>query len=323
MNNYKNKKVLITGGTGSFGKTFAEYLITTDVDEIVIFSRDEAKQDLLRYEIVDKRLTYVLGDIRDYSSINKSLRNIDYVFHAAALKQVPSSEIHPLEAVKTNILGSKNVIESAIDNSVEKVICLSTDKSVAPVNAMGMTKALMEKVAQSYSHASDTTICCTRYGNVIASRGSVVPLFIKQIRENKALTITNPSMTRFLMTLEDAIDLVNFAFDNGSSGEIFVRKSPSASVKTIANAVIEVMKAKEDYSKVIIGDRPAEKIHETLLSFEESVYAEDLEGYFKIKPATVDCELNAEKYEFSSNSNKLLTTKEVVDLLTLAKINIV
>jgi len=280
----KGSKVVITGGTGSFGSNMARYLLTQDVEEIRIFSRDEAKQDAMRHSLSDTRVRFFIGDTRDPESVERVVRGSDLIFHAAALKQVPSAEFFPLEAVKTNINGSANVLRSAIENEVKGVVCLSTDKAVYPINAMGMSKALMEKTAQAFARDyqdSKTTIAVTRYGNVIYSRGSVIPLFISQIKSGKPLTITDPTMTRFLMSLAESVDLVKYAFENAQTGDLFVRKAPAATIETLAHALIEMFGGKKEQIQTI-GFRHGEKLFESLLSTEERVKSEDLGGYFRV-----------------------------------------
>ena len=293
---FKNKTLLITGGTGSFGSAVLQRLLTLDIKEIRVFSRDEKKQDDMRRKFADNRVKFYIGDVRDYGSIINAIRGVDYVFHAAALKQVPSCEFHPIEAVKTNILGTENVLTAAIDTNVKRVICLSTDKAVYPINAMGISKAMMEKVfvAKSRQGGDSTVICGTRYGNVLASRGSVIPLFVELINKNQELTITDPNMTRFIMTLDDAVDLVLFAFEKGKPGDIFVQKAPAASVRTMANALSELM-GQPNHPIRVIGTRHGEKKYESLLSREEMVFADDMkEGYYRISPDLRD--LNYAKY---------------------------
>ncbi len=292
---FNNRKLLITGGTGSFGNAVLRRILKSDVAEIRILSRDEKKQDDMRRKYSDSRLKFYLGDVRDYNSIINAIRGVDYIFHAAALKQVPSCEFHPIEAAKTNILGTENVLNAAIDVGVERVICLSTDKAVYPVNAMGMSKAMMEKVlvAKSRQGGKKTVICGTRYGNVMASRGSVIPLFVEQIRAGKELTITDPDMTRFMMTLDDAVDLVFYAFKNGLPGDIFVQKAPAAKIGVLAKALTELLK-KETYPTRVIGTRHGEKRYESLLSREEMTEAEDLGDYYRIPPDLRD--LNYDKF---------------------------
>lgn len=282
---YKGKILLITGGTGSFGNAVIRKFLNLNIKEIRIFSRDEKKQDDMRRKYADNRLKFYIGDVRDYESIMNAVRGVDFIFHAAALKQVPSCEFHPIEAVKTNVIGTENVLTAAINTNVKKVICLSTDKAVYPINAMGISKAMMEKVivAKSRQGGESTIICCTRYGNVMASRGSVIPLFVELINQNKELTLTDPNMTRFMMTLDDALELVLFAFSNGVSGDIFVQKAPATTVGTIAQALCELM-GKFDYPTRVIGTRHGEKQYESLLSREEMVRAIDMGNYFRIPP---------------------------------------
>lgn len=278
----KDKILLITGGTGSFGKAVLNRFLDTDhFSEIRIFSRDEKKQDDMRNELKNQKLKFYIGDVRDYSSIEKAMKGVDYVFHAAALKQVPSCEFFPLEATKTNVFGTQNVIDAAAANNVKKVICLSTDKAAYPINAMGISKALMEKVAIAASrNFSNTTVCLTRYGNVMASRGSVIPLFLKQILADEDLTITDPKMTRFLMSLDEAVELVLFAFEHGNSGDLFVNKAPAGTIGDLAQALIEMFNKN---SKVkIIGTRHGEKLYETLCTREEMTKAEDMGEFYRI-----------------------------------------
>jgi UDP-N-acetylglucosamine 4,6-dehydratase len=281
---YEGKRILVTGGTGSFGHTVAEKLLSRGVEEIRILSRDEAKQDLMRHELADPRLRFYVGDVRDYQSVERAVRDVDYVFHAAALKQVPSCEFFPMEAIKTNVLGSENVIRAADHAGVSSVVCLSTDKAVYPVNAMGMSKAMMEKVAQSYGlnnpHAA-TTVSCVRYGNVMYSRGSVIPLFIRQLKGGKNLTVTSPGMTRFMMSLANSVDLVEFAFHNASQGDLFIRKAMSCTVGDLAQAVINLFRSSARVE--VIGTRHAEKISEALASREELSRAQDMGEYFRIQ----------------------------------------
>ena len=283
---FKDKVLMITGGTGSFGNAILNRFLDTDIDEIRIFSRDEKKQDDLRKRYASSKLKFYIGDVRDYSSILNATRGVDYIYHAAALKQVPSCEFHPMEAVRTNVLGTENVLEAAIQNEVRRVVCLSTDKAVYPINAMGISKAMMEKVIVAKSRNVDpdkTVICGTRYGNVMASRGSVIPLFVDQIRTGKALTITDPNMTRFMMTLSDAVDLVLYAFENGGNGDMFAQKAPAATVETLAKALTDLM-GKPDHLINVIGTRHGEKLFEALLSREEMSCAEDLGGYYRVPP---------------------------------------
>jgi UDP-glucose 4-epimerase len=286
MSEFLGKTVLITGGTGSFGNAVLKRFLTSNIGEIRIFSRDEKKQDDMRKAYHNAKLKFYIGDVRDYSSLLNATRGVDYIFHAAALKQVPSCEFHPMEAVKTNILGTDNLLEAAIQNNVHRVVCLSTDKAAYPINAMGISKAMMEKVMVAKSRNIDdtkTTICGTRYGNVMASRGSVIPLFVEQVRAGKPITMTDPAMTRFMMTLEDAVDLVLYAFQHGNNGDIFVQKAPAATVETLAKALLEVMNI-PDHPIKIIGTRHGEKLYETLLSREEMVAAEDMGNYFRVPP---------------------------------------
>lgn len=281
---FDGKILLITGGTGSFGTAVLQRFIDSGVSEIRILSRDEKKQDDMRKRFDNHKLKFYIGDVRDYRSVLNVVRGVDYIFHAAALKQVPSCEFHPLEAVKTNVLGTENVLEAAINAGVERVICLSTDKAVYPINAMGISKAMMEKVAVAKSRSSSkTVICATRYGNVMASRGSVIPLFIEQIRSGKAITITDPSMTRFMMTLEDAVELVLFAFEHGNPGDIFVQKSPAATIDVLARALCEEL-GNADHEIQVIGTRHGEKLFEVLLSREEMAAAIDLGEYYRVPP---------------------------------------
>lgn len=279
-----DKVLLITGGTGSFGNAVLHRFLDSDLREIRIFSRDEKKQDDMRKRYTSEKLKFYIGDVRDYRSVLSAVRGVDFVFHAAALKQVPSCEFHPLEAVKTNVLGTENVLEAAINCDIDRVICLSTDKAVYPINAMGISKAMMEKVAVSKARSSgDTIINITRYGNVMASRGSVIQLFINQIRAGEPITITDPNMTRFMMTLNDAVDLVLFSFENGKPGEVFVQKAPAATIKTLALALTDLLKA-SDHPIDIIGTRHGEKLYEALLSREEMVAADDLKEYYRVPP---------------------------------------
>lgn len=278
-----DKVLLITGGTGSFGNAVLRRFIDTGVKEIRVFSRDEKKQDDLRKHYQSDKIKFYIGDVRDYQSILNVMRGVDYVFHASALKQVPSCEFHPLEAVKTNVLGTENVLEAAINTSVQRVVCLSTDKAVYPINAMGISKAMMEKVivAKSRNLPERLTVCITRYGNVMASRGSVIPLFVDQIIKNKPLSITDPNMTRFMMTLDDAVDLVLYAFRNGNNGDIFVQKAPAATIGVLSEALLE-LNGKSDYKTNIIGTRHGEKLYEVLCSREEMLVALDKGNYYQI-----------------------------------------
>jgi UDP-N-acetylglucosamine 4,6-dehydratase len=294
---FKDKILLITGGTGSFGNAILRRFLNTDIKEIRIFSRDELKQDDMRKKYNNSKLKFYLGDVRDINSVKDAVKNADFIFHAAALKQVPSCEFYPMQAVKTNIEGTENVLNAAIEAKVSKVIVLSTDKAVYPINAMGMSKAMMERVAISKSRNlddKDTIIACTRYGNVMASRGSVIPIFIEQIKNNKPMTITNPDMTRFMMSLDDAVDLVLFAFKNAQNGDIFVQKAPAATVDLLANTLKNLL-GKPNHKIKIIGTRHGEKVYETLLTKEEMVKAIDMERYFRIPSDNRD--LNYEKYE--------------------------
>ena len=293
---FKNKTLLITGGTGSFGNAVLDRFLETDIREVRIFSRDEKKQDDMRKKYNSPKLKFYIGDVRDYNSILSATRGIDFVYHAAALKQVPSCEFHPMEAVKTNVLGTENVLEAAIQNGVSRIICLSTDKAVYPINSMGISKAMMEKVMVAKSRNLDeskTVICGTRYGNVMASRGSVIPLFIEQIRAKKPLTITDPNMTRFMMTLTDAVDLVLYAFEHGRNGDIFVQKAPATTVEVLAQALTNLL-GEPEFPINVIGTRHGEKLYEALLSREEMVCAEDMGGFFRIPPDLRD--LNYAKF---------------------------
>lgn len=293
---FESKVLLITGGTGSFGNAVLKRFLDTDIAEIRIFSRDEKKQDDMRKRYANSKLKFYIGDVRDYQSVLNATRGVDYIFHAAALKQVPSCEFHPLEAVKTNILGTENVLEAAIQNGVKRVVCLSTDKAVYPINAMGISKAMMEKVMVAKSRnleGTNTVICGTRYGNVMASRGSVIPLFIDQMRAGKPLTITDPDMTRFMMTLADAVDLVLYAFEHGNNGDMFVQKAPAATVETLAKALTSML-GKPDHPIQVIGTRHGEKAFEALLSREEMACAEDRGEYFRVPPDLRD--LNYAKF---------------------------
>jgi UDP-glucose 4-epimerase len=279
-----NKVLLITGGTGSFGDAVLRRFLDSDLSEIRIFSRDEKKQDDMRKRFNNPKLKFYIGDVRDYQSVVNAVRGVDFIYHAAALKQVPSCEFHPMEAVKTNILGTENVLEAAINYDVKRVVCLSTDKAVYPINAMGISKAMMEKVMVAKSRSSiKTVICATRYGNVMASRGSVIPLFVNQIRAGQAISITDPNMTRFMMTLDDAVDLVLYAFEHGNSGEIFVQKAPAATIDTLARALTDLLGAL-NHPIHVIGTRHGEKLFESLLSREEMVSAEDLGDYYRVPP---------------------------------------
>ena len=293
---FNDKTLLITGGTGSFGNAVLKRFLETDIKEIRIFSRDEKKQDDMRKKYQSSKLKFYIGDVRDYNSVLNATRGVDYIYHAAALKQVPSCEFHPMEAVKTNVLGTENVLEAAIQNRVKRIVCLSTDKAVYPINAMGISKAMMEKVIVAKSRNLedlDTTICCTRYGNVMASRGSVIPLFVDQIRQGKPLTITDPDMTRFMMTLDDAVDLVLYAFEHGQNGDIFVQKAPAATIHVLAQALTQLLNVPE-HPISIMGTRHGEKAFEALLSREEMAVALD-QGYYYRVPAD-QRDLNYSKY---------------------------
>ncbi|MCU1788936.1 NAD-dependent epimerase/dehydratase family protein [Pectobacterium polaris] len=293
---FKDKVLLITGGTGSFGNAVLKRFLSTEIKEIRIFSRDEKKQDDMRKKYNSNKIKFYIGDVRDYSSVLNATRGVDYLYHAAALKQVPSCEFHPLEAVKTNVLGTENVLEAAITNGVKRIVCLSTDKAVYPINAMGTSKAMMEKVMVAKSRNVDsgkTIICGTRYGNVMASRGSVIPLFVDLIKANKTITITDPNMTRFMMTLDDAVDLVLYAFQHGNNGDIFVQKAPAATIDTLTTALKDLLHVPEHPTNVI-GTRHGEKLYEALLSREEMIIAEDMGDYYRVAPDLRD--LNYGKY---------------------------
>lgn len=293
---FKDKILLITGGTGSFGNAVLSRFLNSEIKEIRIFSRDELKQDDMRKKYNNNKLKFYLGDVRDKNSLKDSMRGVDYVFHAAALKQVPSCEFYPMQAVNTNIIGTENVLDEAIDAKVKKVIVLSTDKAVYPINAMGISKAMMERVAVAKSlnlKFDDTMIACTRYGNVMASRGSVIPLFIDQIRRNQDITITDPAMTRFMMSLDEAVELVLFAFKHGQNGDIFVQKAPAATIEILAKTIVKLLN-KPNHKVRVIGTRHGEKLYETLLTKEEMACAEDLGNYYRIPADTRD--LNYGKY---------------------------
>jgi UDP-N-acetylglucosamine 4,6-dehydratase len=305
---FNNKTLLITGGTGSFGNAVLDRFLHTDIGQIRIFSRDEKKQDDMRRLYKNDKVKFYIGDVRDLQSIKNAMHGVDYIFHAAALKQVPSCEFFPMEAVKTNVLGTDNVLTAAIEYGVNKVICLSTDKAAYPINAMGISKAMMEKVYVAKSKTVDpakTLICGTRYGNVMASRGSVIPLFIEQIKNGQPLTVTDPHMTRFLMNLEDAVELVVFAFHNAQAGDIMVQKSPASTVGDLAQAVKELFAAPNEIK--VIGTRHGEKLYETLLTREETVIAHDMGGYYKVPADTRD--LNYDKY-FIEGDQKLSSEEE-------------
>ncbi|WP_323678964.1 polysaccharide biosynthesis protein [Exiguobacterium indicum] len=323
---FSNKTLLITGGTGSFGNAVMERFLETDIKEIRIFSRDEKKQDDMRKKYSNEKLKFYIGDVRDANSIKNAMFGVDYVFHAAALKQVPSCEFFPLEAVKTNVLGTENVLNAAIELKVKKVICLSTDKAAYPINAMGISKAMMEKVFVAKAKnvlPTDTLICGTRYGNVMASRGSVIPLFIDQIKRGEDITVTDPLMTRFLMSLEEAVELVVFAFNNAQAGDIMVQKSPASTIGELAMALKELFNANNEIK--VIGTRHGEKSYETLLTKEEHVVAEDMGGFYKIPADTRD--LNYDKYfvdgderlsyedEYNSNNTERLSIDQIKERL--------
>jgi UDP-glucose 4-epimerase len=283
-NSFNDRVLLITGGTGSFGNAVLRRFLNSDLREIRILSRDEKKQDDMRKKYNSPKLKFYIGDVRDSQSVMNAVRGVDYIYHAAALKQVPSCEFHPLEAVKTNVMGTENVLEAAIQCGVKRVVCLSTDKAVYPINAMGISKAMMEKVAVAKSRSSGSTVInVTRYGNVMASRGSVIPLFVDQIRLGQPITITDPNMTRFMMTLDDAVDLVLYAFEHGQPGEIFVQKAPAATIEVLTKALTGLLR-KSDHEVRVIGTRHGEKLYEALLSREEMVAAEDLGGYYRVQP---------------------------------------
>ncbi|MBO6357945.1 NAD-dependent epimerase/dehydratase family protein [Enterococcus casseliflavus] len=322
----ENKTLLITGGTGSFGNAVMEKFLDSEVKEIRIFSRDEKKQDDMRKHYNNDKLKFYIGNVRDIDSVRNAMRGVDYVFHAAALKQVPSCEFFPIEAVKTNILGTENVLSAAVEAGVKKVICLSTDKAAYPINAMGISKAMMEKVIVAKARSVEgtgTTICCTRYGNVMASRGSVIPLFIDQIKEGKPLTVTDPDMTRFLMDLSEAVDLVEFAFENANPGDIMVQKSPASTIRDLAQAVKELFNA--DNEVRIIGTRHGEKRFETLLTREEFFVADDMDGFYRVPVDKRD--LNYDKYfvdgqealsqdeEYNSDNTYRLSVDEIKEKL--------
>ena len=329
---FKNKTLLITGGTGSFGNAVLNRFLDTDIGEIRIFSRDEKKQDDMRHEFQAKmpeaaeKIKFYIGDIRDLQSVKNAMHGVDYIFHAAALKQVPSCEFFPIEAVKTNVLGTENVLNAAIDAGVKNIVCLSTDKAAYPVNAMGTSKAMMEKVIVAKSRTvspEKTKICCTRYGNVMCSRGSVIPLWIEQIKAGSPITITEPSMTRFIMSLDEAVDLVLFAFENGVSGDILVQKAPACTIETLAKAVAELFNPETEIK--VIGIRHGEKMYETLLTNEECANAEDLGDFYRVPCDKRD--LNYDKYfnsgdkernplsEFNSNNTELLNVEQVKEKL--------
>lgn len=324
---FTNKTLLITGGTGSFGNAVLSLFLCSDIGEIRIFSRDEKKQDDMRrclyekYGAYSRKVSFCIGDVRDKDSLMGAMRGVDFVFHAAALKQVPSCEFFPMEAFKTNVVGTENVLDAAIAVGVEKVICLSTDKAAYPVNAMGLSKAMMEKIAVAKSkHAGGTTICCTRYGNILCSRGSVIPRWIEQIEKRMPLTVTDPTMTRFLMSPDEAVELVLFAFRNGKSGDIFVQKAPACTMETLAHAVCELFDFSKDNIDTI-GPRHGEKHFETLLTDEEAVVAEEMDGFFRIPPDSRDLYYVSDEaitgfsvcppHAFNSENTRLLDVEEV------------
>jgi UDP-N-acetylglucosamine 4,6-dehydratase len=327
---FENKILLITGGTGSFGNAVLDRFLDTGVKEIRIFSRDEKKQDDMRKKYASDKLKFHIGDVRDYRSIRSTMIGVDYVFHAAALKQVPSCEFYPMEAVKTNIIGTENVIEAAFECGVKRLVCLSTDKAVYPINAMGISKAMMEKVivAKSRVAPARTIVCTTRYGNVMASRGSVIPLFLQQIKDDIPISITDPEMTRFMMTLEDAVELVLHAFSNGSNGDIFVQKAPAATIEVLVNALIDLL-GKKDHPVNIIGTRHGEKLYEALCSREEMFVSEDQGEYYRIPADNRD--LNYGKYfehgsrdmssisDYNSHNTHRLNVNEMKGLLLKLK----
>jgi UDP-N-acetylglucosamine 4,6-dehydratase/5-epimerase len=301
---FKNKTLLITGGTGSFGNAVLNRFLDSDIKEIRIFSRDEKKQDDMRHRLQNPKVKFYIGDVRDKRSVDGAMSGVDYIFHAAALKQVPSCEFFPIQAVRTNVFGTENVLESAVDHKVKKMVVLSTDKACYPINAMGISKAMMEKVAIAKGRAlgnnATTTICCTRYGNVMASRGSVIPLFIDQLKANKNLTITDPNMTRFMMTLEDAVDLVIYAWEHGNNGDLFVQKAPAATIEILARALIDLYQSKAKLG--VIGTRHGEKLYETLVTREEMVKSEDMGQYYRIPCDARD--LNYDKF-FSEGEEEI------------------
>lgn len=323
---FHRKTLLITGGTGSFGNAVLRRFLKTEIGEIRVFSRDEKKQDDMRHQYRENKIKFYIGDVRNFDGLRDAMEGVDYVFHAAALKQVPSCEFYPMEAVRTNVVGTDNLLSAAIISGVKNVVVLSTDKAAYPVNAMGMSKGLMEKVTVSRSRvaaAKGTTLCVTRYGNVMASRGSVIPLFVEQIRKGEPLTVTDPNMTRFMMSLDDAVDLVLYAFDNGEPGDLFVQKAPAATIGTLALAVKRVFQ--NENAIRIIGTRHGEKLYETLLTREEMVRATDLGGYFRVKADIRD--LNYAKYfsegeselgrieDYHSHNTRRLDLDELVELL--------
>ena len=331
MSIFKNKKLLITGGTGSFGHAVCKRFIDSEISEIRIFSRDEKKQDDMRINFSNEKLKFYIGDVRDRESLDDALKGVDYVFHAAALKQVPSCEFYPMEAVKTNIIGTHNLIQASISNSVEKVVCLSTDKAAYPINAMGISKAMMEKVFVAASRnciGTSTIICGTRYGNVMSSRGSVIPLFLKQIKMNEPITITDKNMTRFMMTLDDAVDLVIYAFENGENGDLFVQKAPAATIEVLSNAITKLL-GKNNHPIKTIGSRHGEKLFETLLTKEELNNSVEYDNYYKV--VSDNRNLNYGKYftvgdekkelieDYHSHNTYRLDVEEMTELLMKLK----
>ena len=334
MNNFLNKTLMITGGTGSFGNTVLRHFLQSDIGEIRIFSRDEKKQDDMRHLLQERypehapKVRFFIGDVRDERSVRDAMRGVDYIFHAAALKQVPSCEFFPMEAVRTNVIGTDNVLHAAIDEGVERVVCLSTDKAAYPINAMGKSKAMMESIiyANARNGAGRTTICCTRYGNVMCSRGSVIPLFIRQIRAGEPVTVTNPSMTRFLMNLDEAVDLVQFAFENAEPGDLFVQKSPASTIGDLAEAVQELFGRT---GTRVIGTRHGEKLYETLMTREEMLRSEDMGAYFRVRCDSRD--LNYDKFfvegevrtqadeEYTSQNTTRLSVAETVEKIKTAE----
>ncbi|MDD4500342.1 MAG: polysaccharide biosynthesis protein [Bacteroidales bacterium] len=327
MNMFTNKTLLITGGTGSFGNAVLNRFLSTDIKEIRIFSRDEKKQDDMRHLYQNPKIKFYIGDVRDRRSVDGAMKGVDFIFHAAALKQVPSCEFFPTQAVRTNVLGTENVLDSAIEHGVKNVVVLSTDKACYPINAMGISKAMMEKVAiakgRQLGNGNGTTICCTRYGNVMASRGSVIPLWMDQMEKGEVITVTDPNMTRFMMTLNDAVDLVIYAFQHGRNGDLFVQKAPAATLETLAGALKELLK--KDTPVKVIGTRHGEKLYETLVTREEMARAEDMENYYRIPCDTRD--LNYDKYfvegqekvsvieDYHSHNTHRLNVEEMKSLL--------
>jgi UDP-glucose 4-epimerase len=324
---FNDKSLLITGGTGSFGNAVLERVLSLPLREIRIFSRDEKKQEDMRIRLANDRVKFLIGDVRDYVAVDEALRGVDYVFHAAALKQVPSCEFYPMEAVRTNVLGAENVMRASIANGVERCVVLSTDKAVYPINAMGISKAMMEKVMVAKSRLSDASrsvLCATRYGNVMASRGSVIPLFLKQIQEGKPLTLTDPSMTRFLMSLEESVDLVLYAFEHARPGDIFVQKAPACTIEVLARALVELLRSDSEIR--VIGTRHGEKLYESLVSREEMARADDLGGYYRVPADARD--LNYDKYfvegevdiskieDYTSHNTRRLAVDEVKRILS-------